>query len=98
MTPGWGLLRSLESAERWLVRVPAMHHHPFTSLGAASMALPRLRSALAATSATADQYASVERATLDFLDGFVKQRAAVQARLRRGDAWTYLEGPEVLRH
>jgi pimeloyl-ACP methyl ester carboxylesterase len=98
MTPDFGLLRSLDSAERWLVRVPAMHHHQFTSLGAASMAFPRLRSALAATSATADEYASVERATLDFLDGFVKQQAAVQARLRRGETWTYLERPEVLRH
>jgi dienelactone hydrolase len=98
MTPDLSLLRSLSSAERWLVRVSAMHHHQFTSLGAASMAFPQLRPALAATSATADQYASVERATLDFLDGFVKQRAAAQARLRRGEPWAYLEHPEILRH
>jgi dienelactone hydrolase len=97
MTPDLGLLRSLHSADRWLVRVPAMHHHLFTSLGAASMAFPRLRSALAATSATADQYGSVQRATLDFLDGFLKQRPAVQARLRRGEPWPYLDRPEVIR-
>jgi pimeloyl-ACP methyl ester carboxylesterase len=76
MTPDFGLLRSLDSAERWLVRVPAMHHHQFTSLGAASMAFPQLRSALAATPATADEYGSVERATLDFLDGI--RKAAVR--------------------
>jgi len=97
MTPDFGLLRSLDSAERWLVRVPAMHHHQFTSLGAASMAFPQLRPALAATSATADEYGSVERATLDFLDGFVKQRSAVQARLRRGEPWPFLDRPEIIR-
>jgi pimeloyl-ACP methyl ester carboxylesterase len=65
---GLRLLRSLDPAERWLVPVPAMHHQ-FASLGAASMAFPRFRSALAATSATSDQYGSVRRATLDFTDG-----------------------------
>jgi hypothetical protein len=48
--------------------------------------------------ATAEEYASVQRATLDFLDGFVKQRAAVQARLRRGEAWASLDHPEVIRN
>jgi pimeloyl-ACP methyl ester carboxylesterase len=42
MTPDFGLLRSHDSAERWLVRVPGLHHHQFTSLGAASMAFPQL--------------------------------------------------------
>ena len=45
MAPDFGLLRSLTSADRYLVMVPAMHHHHFTSLGAASVEQPALRSA-----------------------------------------------------
>jgi len=83
MAPDFGLLRSLTASARWLVAAPAMHHHHFTSLGAATVAFPPLRAALAATPATAQAYTAVARAMRDFLDGFVKNDPAARRRFDR---------------
>jgi dienelactone hydrolase len=81
MTPDFAVLRSLSGARRWLVDAPAMHHHHFTSLGAASVKFPALRAALSATPATAQAYTSVVRTTLVFLDAFVKGDSTARRRL-----------------
>lgn len=76
MAPDLGLLRSLAGSDRWLVPVPAMHHHHFASPGAVSVLRPELGPALGASSGTAAAYVAVAGATLGFLDGFVKPSAA----------------------
>jgi dienelactone hydrolase len=75
MTPEFGLLRSLGSSERWLVEVPAMHHHHFSSLGAVSLTQPALGPALGAVGQTPAAYAAVAEATVGFLDHFLARRA-----------------------
>lgn len=94
MTPDFGLMRSLTAADRWLVPVPTLHHHHFTSLGAVSIDYPTLRPAIAATAETAQAYASVARATLEFLDAFVKGDQIDRDRFRRGAGWPHLGRPE----
>jgi hypothetical protein len=96
MTPDFGLLRSLTAADRWLVAVPALHHHHFTSLGAVSIEYPALRPAIVATAATGQAYASVARATLEFLDTFVKEDPVARDRFRRRASWPHLGQPEEL--
>ena len=71
MTPEFGLLRSLTASDRWLVEVPAMHHHHLAGLGAVRLTQPALAPALGATRETARAYLAVARATLDFLDHFL---------------------------
>jgi dienelactone hydrolase len=96
MAPDFGLLRSLTAANRWLVAAPALHHHQFTSLGAVSIEYPALRPAIAATAATGQAYASVARATLEFLDTFVKEDPVARDRFRRRASWPHLGQPEEL--
>lgn len=79
MTPDFGLLRSLASADRWLVEVPAMHHHHFSSLGAVVTTQPALAPALGASERTAAAYVAVAEGTLGFLDHFLVQRAPATA-------------------
>jgi len=74
MTPDFGLLRSLGSSDRWLVEVPAMHHHHFSSLGAVATAQPALAPALGASDGTAAAYVAVAEATLGFLGHFLSQQ------------------------
>jgi len=80
MAPDFALLRSLSGSRRWLVAAPGMHHHHFTSLGAASVQFPPLRAALAATPATPKAYTSVVQATIEFLDAFVKEDSTARCR------------------
>jgi dienelactone hydrolase len=98
MAPDFSLLRSLTAADRWLVSVPALHHHHFTTLGAVSIQYPQLRPAIRATAATAEAYASVARATLEFLDAFTKDDRTARARFRRGAAWPNLGRLEEMAH
>jgi len=98
MAPDFGLLRSLTAADRWLVAVPALHHHHFTSLGAVSVEYPSLRRAIGATAATAQAYTSVARATLEFLDAFVKEDSTARSHFRRGAAWPHLGPAEEIAH
>jgi dienelactone hydrolase len=98
MAPDFGLLRSLTAADRWLVAVPALHHHHFTSLGAVSIEYPSVRRAIAATAATAQAYTSVARASLEFLDAFVKKDSTALSNFRRGAAWPHLRPAEKIAH
>ena len=92
MTPDFALLGSLTSADRWLVAVPDLHHHHFTSLGAASIEFPSLQDAIGATNATGEAYVSVARGTLEFLDAFVKQDSTARRHFHFGATWPHL-GP-----
>lgn len=96
MAPDFGLMRTLTGTDRWLVAVPALRHHHFTSLGAASIEHPSLRSAIAATAATPHGYSSVARATREFLDAFVKKEATARRRFRPGVWWEHLGKVEEL--
>ena len=80
MAPDFTLLRTLQNADRWLVEVPALHHSGFTSLGAVSQSRPSLPLAEITADAMGNQYAGVERATLEFLDTFLSGDAAARAR------------------
>jgi dienelactone hydrolase len=79
MAPEFGLLRSLTASDRWLVQVPAMHHHHFASLGAVSVTRPALAPALGASAGTARAYLAVAAATLGFLDGFLTYQPGAAA-------------------
>jgi dienelactone hydrolase len=92
MAPDFGLLRSLTAADRWLVPVPALHHHHFTSLGAVSIEYPSLRRAIAATAATAQAYNSVAAVTREFLNAFVKVDSMSRTQFQDRAAWPHL-GP-----
>jgi dienelactone hydrolase len=96
MAPDFGLLRSLTASDRWLVRVPAMHHHHFSSLGALSVTRPALRPAVGATDTTALAYASVVRATREFLDAFVRADAPSRDRWSGHRGWPPLDPPVEL--
>jgi dienelactone hydrolase len=80
MTHDFTLLLSFTQAERWIRLVP-LHHHLFSSLGAASISQPGLRSAIAATDSTGGAYAAVESETLVFLNAFLKRDRAARSRL-----------------
>jgi hypothetical protein len=100
-TPSWPRTLascSLTAADRWLVPVPALHHHHFTSLGAVSIEYPSVRRAIAATAATAQAYTSVARASLEFLDAFVKKDSTALSNFRRGAAWPHLRPAEKIAH
>ena len=96
MAPDFGLLRSLGHSDRWLVLAPAMHHHLFTSLGAAALENPELRPALGATAAAVASYAAVTSATIEFLDGFVAGNEQARARVADRTAWPGLDSMTVL--
>lgn len=96
MAPDFGLLRSLDRADRWLVSVPAMHHHQFTSLGAAAADHPRLRGATKATAESAASYAAVARATRDFLAAYLRGTPETLERMREAAGWPPLRKPLLL--
>ena len=96
MAPDFGLLRSLTAADRWLVAVPAMHHHHFTSLGAVSIEYPSLRGAIGATAATALAYTAVAAATCEFLDTFLKGDSLGPSHFRHQAAWPHLGRVEAI--
>jgi dienelactone hydrolase len=96
MAPEFGLLRSLTMSDRWLVEVPAMHHHHFASLGAVSVTQPALAPALGATDETARAYLAVAGATLEFLDRFLGRRPGAPAWPGPGALPPPLGAPEHL--
>lgn len=94
MTPDLRLLYALSGADRWFVGTVAMHHHHFTSFGAASCTDPALRAVLRASDTTAVAAASVSLATLSFLDAWLKDQPGVAREWTRGASWPFL-GPTV---
>ena len=81
MAPDFATLRSLANAERWLARATDLHHHHFTSLGAASAAWPELGKATGATAGTGRAWAAVAGSTVEFLDAFVKGDGKARKRV-----------------
>ncbi len=94
MAPDLRQLYALSGADRWFVGTVAMHHHHFTSFGAASCTDPALRAVLRASDTTAVAAASVSLATLSFLDAYLKDQPSVARDWTRGASWTFL-GPTV---
>lgn len=88
MAPDFTLLRELSAADVELVRVPAMHHHHFTSLGALGARVAGLAAATRASDTTAVAWETVAAMTAAFLDEHVRgegggfARAAELARAR----------------
>ena len=96
MAPDFGLLRSLDRADRWIGRVPGMRHHLFTSLGAAAGEQPGLRRALGASAEVGAGYAAIAAATADFLDAFVAGDERARERIRKGADWAGVDSVTVL--
>ncbi|HLN57157.1 MAG TPA: alpha/beta fold hydrolase [Thermoanaerobaculia bacterium] len=76
MTPDFTLLRSLEPGERFMVRVPDIHHIHFTSIGVLISAAPSLAKATKAGERTRRSVDAVCHSTLSFLDAAVKESAS----------------------
>lgn len=72
MAPDFDLLDSLDGSRRFLVKVPAMRHVHFTSVGPLSSQTPSLAAATRATAATDRSVKVVSSSTVSFLDAFVK--------------------------
>jgi dienelactone hydrolase len=72
MTPDFGMLRSLHTAELLLVPTEAMHHVHFTTYGFAVALFPDLARATHATPATVRAVVSVEERTATFLHRWLR--------------------------
>ena len=73
MAPDFTLLRSLEPGERFVVKVPDIHHIHFTSVGALIPVAPSLAKATKAGEGTRRSSEAVWRSTLSFLDAAMKE-------------------------
>jgi pimeloyl-ACP methyl ester carboxylesterase len=73
MAPDFTLLRSLEPGERFMVRVPDIHHIHFTSIGKLISVAPSLAKATKAGEGTRRSSEAVWRSTLSFLDAAMKE-------------------------
>lgn len=71
VVPDFDLLRSLRSADRWLLRIAGLRHLDFTSVGAATAVAP----ALSPSASTPRGWAACAHATRSFLEAHVLQRA-----------------------
>jgi imidazolonepropionase-like amidohydrolase/dienelactone hydrolase len=74
--PDLALFRSLAGSDRWLVQASDIQHHHFSTLGAFLPLAPSLASATRAFESTRTVHDAVCRATLSFLDTFVKPGTA----------------------
>lgn len=72
MEPDLDLLRSLRSADRWLVRVDGMRHVHFSSTGILVRSMPPVAKITAANADTASAWDAVAEATAGFLDRFLR--------------------------
>jgi dienelactone hydrolase len=71
MVPDFDLLRSLDRSTRYVIRIDAMAHAHFSSVGAQVATVPALARASSADSRTSDAWNAVVSATASFLDHFV---------------------------
>ena len=73
MTPDWGTLHKLSGAkEIWIAKTHDLHHHHFTTLGAASARFPELGKATGASEGTGPQYAAVLELTRAFVEATLR--------------------------
>jgi dienelactone hydrolase len=80
MAPDFGLIRSLDRSDRWLVRVADMRHVHFTSMGALVTTAPALSRATGATPQTEEAWSAVVEATASFLDGYLNRTGSKTPR------------------
>ena len=71
-TPDFELLRSMSRSDRWLLNVSGIQHVHFSTFGAFLPLAPSLAGATHAVGATRPAYDAVCRATLSFLDAFLR--------------------------
>ena len=90
MTPDFTLLRSLGPAERFVVKVPDVHHIHFTSVGVLISVAPSLAKATKAGDGTRRSFDAVCRSTLSFLDAAMKESGS------RTKGWTPSD-PDILK-
>ncbi len=83
MVPDFDLLRSLDRSERFVIRVDAMAHVHFSSVGAQVGTVPALARASSATARTGDAWNAMAAATASFLDHFVADLGGTKR-----SAWT----------
>jgi dienelactone hydrolase len=81
MTPDWGTLKRLSATQVWLAKTADMHHHHFTSLGAAAARYPELGKATGAAAQTGPQYAAMIELTRAFLDLTMRDDSTAWKRL-----------------
>ncbi|PTL79302.1 dienelactone hydrolase family protein [Vitiosangium sp. GDMCC 1.1324] len=85
MVPDHEILRSLDRANRWLVKVDGMRHVHFTSLGIAVRSLPALAEKTSAEPRTPRAWEAVAEMTASFLERFIGDDTDAQAEPGR---WT----------
>ncbi len=90
MAPDFTLLRSLEPGERFVVKVPDVHHIHFTSIGVLISEAPSLAKATKAGERTRRSVDAVWRSTLSFLDAAMKESGS------RTKGWVPSD-PEILK-
>lgn len=90
VVPDHEMLRSLGRANRWLVKVDAMRHVHFTSLGIAVRSLPALAARTSADPRTTAAWDAMAAATTSFLDTFLKEASGTNASAGR---WTPPDSP-----
>ena len=73
MAPDFALLRGLGPGERFVVKVPDVHHIHFTSIGTLISVAPSLAKATSAGDGTRRNIEAVWRSTLSFLDAAMKE-------------------------
>lgn len=85
MVPDHELIRSLDRANRWLVKVDGMRHVHFTSTGIAVRSLPALAEKSSANKRTTAAWDAMAAATTSFLDTFLGEGAETTTSTGR---WT----------
>ena len=95
MAPDWGTLRKLTGTQVWIARTSDMHHHHFTSLGAASGRFAEIGKATGGSAGTGSQYAATLELTRAFLDIAMRDDSTAMKKLvkqGKGLALRKLEG------
>jgi pimeloyl-ACP methyl ester carboxylesterase len=90
MAPDFTLLRALEPGQRFVVKVPDVHHIHFTSIGVLITEAPSLAKATKAGTGTRGSVDAVFRSTLSFLDATMKDSGS------RTTGWTPSD-PQILK-
>lgn len=88
MKPDWSTLKRLTAArEIWIARAGDLHHHHFTTLGAASGKFPEIGKATGATEKTGPQYAATLELTLAFIEATLHKDSTMLKKIQsRPDA------------
>jgi dienelactone hydrolase len=83
MTPDWGTLQKLTGTQVWIAGTTDLHHHHFTSLGAASARFSEIGKATGASAGTGSQYAATLELTRAFLDIAMRDDSTVMKKIAK---------------